>query len=240
MLSRVLRLPSRGAGRVTTAVLLIALTGCGQGTTGPPGDRPPAEAALPPVIVQGTGTAPPLSEGGSHTAEALAEQEGRPVDEVARRLAGQSPHADVMAQLRQRHPTTFSHSDYLPGDGYDASVWFIGAAPPAALELIAGLPLDVRVRQDAVMLDDQRAAALDAAFGAVLAAGVQPWTGSVDPDTSGIGIGYEGPEVDDEAALEADALAAARAAVGGAAAESLSVELRPMPPEAQPQPAVAG
>ena len=208
----------------TAAVLVGSLTGCGQDVArgGAPApvtssasaaepataDAAPAYPTLPAVVVRGQGEMPPPTDDQREWLEQITTH-GIPEATLAD-VQRQEVLMPAFEELRAMRG--WAWSDVFRADGWDASVGFAGSAPREALDVLRALPVDVRVVQGVLLTEDQRTAAMIAAYDVVNGLdGVETSSGGADQDNLAISIDYSGREAPDPAALQARALAAARA-----------------------------
>ncbi len=177
---------------------------------------------LPPILVVGTGVAAPPTDVEREMAAGAAEQLGEPVEELlAEWGALQPPFMAATEEVVAME--TYAWSDVRAGEGYEATVAFKGAAPERALDLMATLPRTTRVLQDAPLTEGERLAAQHPACEVIFerARGVGDATCGTDQVTLEIEGVLHGQPPSDFAPLEAEALAAARAAVADPGAAAL-------------------
>ena len=214
------------------------LSGCGQDAAGgappappaastAPAVRPspsetPAYPTLPAVLVRGEGEMPPPTDGQREWLEQITTH-GIPEATMA-----DVQRQDVLMPAFEALRTMpgWAWSDVGGGaDGEQAwggSVAFAGSAPQEALDVLRPLPVDVRVVQGVLLTEDQRTAAMTAAYQVVNGLdGIETSSGGADQESLLITVDYSGQEAPDPAALRARALAAARATVQDPAARSV-------------------
>lgn len=85
----------------------------------------------------------------------FAEQEGESLDSVVARFNGQEEFSSAVDILRAKYPDAFSQARFEPGEGYRASVRFVGELPIEAKWILDALPLQVRVSSSATASSNQ-------------------------------------------------------------------------------------
>ena len=225
----------------STAVVAALVSGCGQDAAGraapapsalsepsapavrpSPPDAAPAYPTLPAIIVRGEGEMPPPTDGQREWLEQITTH-GIPEATLAD-VQRQDVLMPAFEELRTMPGWAWSDVGAGEGDGqaWGGSVAFAGPAPPEALDVLRPLPVDVRVVQGVLLTEDQRTAAMTAAYEVVNSLeGVETSSGGADQESLLITIDYSGQQAPDPAALQARALAAARATTDDPAARDV-------------------
>ncbi len=173
---------SRAAG-ITGAVALLGLAAAGLAVSG--ATRAPDAS----FVVAADRPVPDVTGWELVDARHIAEQDGRPLEEVLDQVAGQNEFAVLATAIKARFPGHFSAARWDPTPTSRGEIAFTEMPTDAALDLIRDSGLGVTVRVVGGTAEQDAVAAQVRASGAVHAlTGVQSSSSSVNPATKTVDI----------------------------------------------------